>query len=137
MVTMSNVMNIGQAAKQSTLSTKMIRYYEEIGLIEKVRRSDSGYRLYSEQDIKDLNFIRHARDLGFSTQQIKELIQLWQNTNRQSAEVKQMTLKHIETLNQKIEQLQNMVLLLQVSANQCAGDENTDCAILDQLEKGI
>lgn len=129
-------MNIGQAAKQSTLSTKMIRYYEEIGLIEKVRRSDSGYRLYSEQDIKDLNFIRHARDLGFSTQQMKELMGLWKKTDRNSAEVKQMTLKHIENLNQKIKELQTMVLFLQESANQCAGNEQTECAILNQIERG-
>ena len=130
-------MNIGQAAKQSGISTKMIRYYEEIGVLDVARRSASGYRLYSEQDIKDLNFLMHARDLGFSTQQMKELIGLWKNTDRHSAEVKQMTLKHIATLNQKIKELQKMVLFLQVSANQCAGDEQTDCAILDQIEKGI
>ena len=121
-------MNIGQAAKQSGISTKMIRYYEEIGVLDVARRSASGYRLYFEQDIKDLNFLR---------QQMKELIGLWKNTDRHSAEVKQMTLKHIATLNQKIKELQKMVLFLQVSANQCAGDEQTDCAILDQIEKGI
>lgn len=133
---MSHVMNIGEAAKQSGISSKMIRYYEDIGLLEVAQRSASGYRLYAAQDIKDLIFLRHARDLGFSTQQMKELMGLWKKTDRNSAEVKQMTLKHIENLNQKIKELQTMVLFLQESANQCAGNEQTECAILNQIERG-
>ena len=130
-------MNIGQASKQTGISSKMIRYYEEIGLLETAKRSASGYRMYSVQDLKTLNFIRHARDLGFSSEQMKELICLWKNTDRHSAEVKQLTLKHIAELNQKIAQLQDMVNLLQQSAQHCAGDQQADCAILKHIEQGI
>lgn len=129
-------MNIGEAARQSGISSKMIRHYESIGLLEIAQRSASGYRVYSAQDIKTLSFLKHARDLGFSSRQMKELIGLWKNTDRHSAEVKQLTLKHIEVLNQKIIQLQTMVDFLQSSANQCSGDEQTHCAILDHLENG-
>lgn len=102
-------MNIGQAAKSSGISAKMIRYYESIGLLNSAQRTDAGYRVYSEADVKTLSFLRHARDLGFSSEQMKELLGLWKNTDRQSAEVKQLALKHIETLNQKIADLQAMV----------------------------
>lgn len=129
-------MNIGQASKQSGISTKMIRYYEQIGLLDAAKRSDAGYRIYSQQDIKNLCFLRQARDLGFSSKQMKELLDLWQNTDRQSAEVKQLTLEHIETLNQKIAQLQGIVDLLQDSADHCLGDQNAECAILKDLEQG-
>ena len=84
-------MNIGQAAKQSGISAKMIRYYEEIGLLQTPKRTDAGYRMYNEQDIKTLNFIQHSRKLGFSTEQMKELLGLWKNQGRQSDVVKQLT----------------------------------------------
>ena len=80
-------------------------------------------------------FVRQARDLGFSSKQMKELLYLWKNTDRQSADVKQLTLTHIETLNQKIAQLQDIVSSLQISADHCSGDENADCAILKDLEQ--
>ena len=128
-------MNIGQASEQSGISPKMIRYYEQIGLLDTAKRSSSGYRMYSEQNIKNLCFLRQARDLGFSSKQMKDLLYLWKNTDRQSADVKKLTLTHIETLNQKIAQLQDMVSLLQISADHCSGDENADCAILKDLEK--
>ncbi|MGB8808242.1 MAG: MerR family transcriptional regulator, partial [Acinetobacter calcoaceticus] len=102
-------MNIGQASKQSGISAKMIRYYEEIGLLEAAQRSASGYRIYSETHLKTLNFLKHARELGFSSEQMKELISLWKNTDRHSAEVKALTVKHIAELNQKIAHLQEMV----------------------------
>jgi len=129
-------MNIGQASKQSGISTKMIRYYEQIGLLEPSKRSDSGYRIYSERDLKTLVFIKHARDLGFSSEQMKELVSLWKNTDRQSAEVKQLALKHIDELKQRIARFQEMVNLLQTSANYCTGDNSADCAILNHIEKG-
>lgn len=128
-------MNIGQASEQSGISPKMIRYYEQIGLLDTAKRSSSGYRMYSEQNIKNLCFLRQARDLGFSSKQMKDLLYLWKNTDRQSADVKKLTLTHIETLNQKIAQLQDIVSLLQISADHCSGDENADCAILKDLEK--
>ena len=80
-------MNIGEVAKQTGFSAKMIRYYEDIGLIDAAKRTDAGYRIYTEQDVKTLNFIRHARELGFSAEQMKGLISLWKNTDRSSAEV--------------------------------------------------
>lgn len=129
-------MNIGQASERSGISPKMIRYYEQIGLLDTAKRSNSGYRIYSNQDIKNLCFLRQARDLGFSSKQMKELLNLWKNTDRQSADVKKLTLKHIETLNRKIAQLQDMVSLLQISADHCSGNENAECAILEDLEQG-
>ena len=129
-------MNIGQASERSGISPKMIRYYEQIGLLDTAKRSNSGYRIYSNQDIKNLCFLRQARDLGFSSKQMKEWLNLWKNTDRQSADVKKLTLTHIETLNRKIAQLQDMVSLLQISADHCSGNENAECAILEDLEQG-
>ena len=129
-------MNIGQASERSGISPKMIRYYEQIGLLDTAKRSNSGYRIYSNQDIKNLCFLRQARDLGFSSKQMKELLNLWKNTDRQSADVKKLTLTHIETLNRKIAQLQDMVSLLQISADHCSGNENAECTILEDLEQG-
>ncbi|OTG80348.1 Cu(I)-responsive transcriptional regulator [Acinetobacter sp. ANC 4648] len=129
-------MNIGQVSKQSGISSKMIRYYEEIGLIDVAKRSDAGYRIYTEQDLKTLNFIKHARDLGFSSEQMKELISLWKNTGRTSAEVKQLASKHIEALNQKIKTLQEMVDTLQDSVVSCSGDSSSNCTILKHIEHG-
>lgn len=130
-------MNIGQAAKASGISAKMIRYYESIGLLNNAQRTDAGYRIYSEADIKTLSFLRHARDLGFSSEQMKDLLGLWKNQSRQSVEVKSLALKHIQTLNQKIADLQAMVELLQQSVDGCAGNDQADCTILNQIETGM
>lgn len=129
-------MNIGQAAKQSGISAKMIRYYEDIGLLPASKRTDAGYRMYSEDDIKTLKFIQHSRELGFSTEQMKELMGLWKNEGRQSAEVKQLTQKHIDALNKKIADLQAMVSALQQSVDCCAGNQQAECEILNQIEQG-
>lgn len=129
-------MNIGQVSKQSGISSKMIRYYEEIGLMNAVKRSEAGYRIYTDQDLKTLNFVKHARDLGFSSEQMKELISLWKNTGRTSAEVKQLALKHIEDLNKKIKSLQDMVNTLQASVINCSGDLSPNCTILKHIEHG-
>lgn len=96
-----------------------------------------GYRIYSETDLKTLNFLKHARELGFSSEQMKELISLWKNTDRHSAEVKALTVKHIAELKQKIAHLQEMVNILQASADDCCGDQQASCAILDHIEKGV
>ncbi|UUS59014.1 MULTISPECIES: Cu(I)-responsive transcriptional regulator [Acinetobacter] len=130
-------MNIGQAAKASGISAKMIRYYESIGLLNNAQRTDAGYRIYSEADIKTLSFLRHARDLGFSSEQMKDLLGLWKNQSRQSVEVKSLALKHIQTLNQKIADLQAMVEILQQSVDGCAGNDQADCTILNQIETGM
>ena len=130
-------MNIGQAAKASGISAKMIRYYESIGLLNNAQRTDAGYRIYSEADIKTLSFLRHARDLGFSSEQMKDLLGLWKNQSRQSVEVKALALKHIQTLNKKIADLQAMVEILQQSVDGCAGNDQADCTILNQIETGM
>lgn len=129
-------MNIGQAANQSGISAKMIRYYEDIGLVNTVKRTAAGYRIYTEKDLKLLYFIKHSRELGFSSEQIKGLILLWKNNERQSAEVKKLALQHIQDLNQKIKSLQEMVQVLEQATAGCAGNQNSNCSILDKIEQG-
>ena len=128
-----NNINIGQAAKASGVSAKMIRHYEEVGLTPAASRSDSGYRQYSEAEVHSLRFIRHARDLGFSIAQIGELVGLWQNRRRSSSRVKALALAHVAELESKLAKLQAMKDTLQHLAHCCHGDERPDCPILDRL----
>ena len=129
-------MNIGQTAKASGISAKMIRYYESVGLIASADRSDSGYRIYSDRDVQILNFIRRARDLGFKVEDIRDLLKLWKDRTRRSASVKKVALGHIGTLKQKIVELQEMVGTLQALADSCSGDQKSDCPIIEELETG-
>lgn len=129
----SNLYNIGQAAKASGISTKMIRHYEEVGLLPAASRTFSGYRTYNHQDVHMLRFIRHARDLGFSIKQIGDLLSLWRDKNRPSSKVKSLASEHIEMLNQKIQELENMKSALMRLVSCCYGDERPDCPILDEL----
>jgi len=126
-------MNIGQAAELSGVSAKMIRYYEQIGLIPKASRSDAGYRNYSAADTHSLRFIRRSRDLGFSVEQISELLVLWQDRDRASAHVKDMALRHVAGLNGKIAELQSMAQTLAHLADHCHGNDRPDCPILEDL----
>ncbi len=128
-----NSVNIGQAAKLSGVSAKMIRHYEEVGLIPAASRTDSGYRQYNEVDVHSLNFIRHARDLGFSIAQIGELVGLWQNRRRSSSRVKALALAHVAELERKVASLQAMKDTLQHLATSCHGDDRPECPILDRL----
>ncbi|MDK4574664.1 Cu(I)-responsive transcriptional regulator [Kingella kingae] len=128
-------MNISQAAAQTGLSAKQIRDYEKQNLLPETRRSESGYRVYSEQDLQRLRFIRHARDVGFSLAQIRELLALQDNPNRHSRDVKNITVQHITELNQRIESLQSMLHTLQTWHNECSGDEQADCCILAGLNQ--
>lgn len=125
--------NIGNAARLSGISTKMIRHYEEIGLMPKAARTHSGYRTYSESDIHTLRFIRQARDLGFSMKLITELLSLWQNRRRSSSKVKVLALEHINELDNKIREIKAMKSTLALLANQCHGDDRPDCPIIDNL----
>lgn len=127
-------MNIGQASKASGVSAKMIRYYEQTGLIPKADRTGSGYRDYSDTDVHMLRFIRRARDLGFSVAEIGDLLELWRDETRQSAEVKRLAQGHVEELERKIAGLQDMVQTLSVLINACRGDHRPHCPILKQLE---
>ena len=128
-------MNIGEASKATGVTAKMIRYYESIGLMPKVVRTGSGYRVYSESDIHTLRFIRRARDLGFTIDSITKLLKLWQNRNRSSAHVKGVTTEHIGTLRQRITEMEAMVRTLEHLAEYCHGDHRPDCPILDDLAK--
>lgn len=127
-------MNIGQAAKASGLSAKMIRYYEQSGLIPPAGRSPSGYRDYSGNDVHVLRFVRRARDLGFSVAEIDELLGLWRDRARKSADVKRVAERHIEALQARIRHLQEMSDALLELVDCCHGDERPDCPILDRLE---
>ena len=128
-------MNIGAAAKASGVSAKMIRYYEEQGLMVDVKRTDAGYRIYSEQDVQVLCFIKRARDLGFAVEWIKSLLALWQDQHRRSSDVRELAKRHVDELQHKIGQLQQMVGTLQTLIDCCAGDSRPDCPILADLEQ--
>ena len=127
-------MNIGAAAKASGVSAKMIRYYEETGLIPSAARTAAGYRVYSEDDVHRLRFIRRARDLGFSVEGIGELLGLWNDRARHSADVKRLALDHVATLRQKIRELEDMASTLEALAKSCHGNDRPDCPILQELE---
>ena len=126
-------MNIGTAAKASGISAKMIRYYEQIGLIPEAERTASGYREYSDTDVHTLRFIRRARDLGFSVAEIGELLSLWRDRDRQSGDVKRIALQHIGDLRSRIAEMEGMVDTLATLADACAGDHRPDCPILGDL----
>ncbi len=129
-------MNIGQAAKATGISAKMIRYYEDSGLIGPVARTDAGYRVYGPRDIHALGFIKRSRDMGFSVERIGELLQLWRDRSRHSADVKRMALEHVAVLRRRIAELQDMVSTVQALADCCAGDERPDCPILSDIATG-
>ena len=129
----SNPLNIGQAAEASGVSAKMIRHYEDIGLIPKVARTQAGYRLYREADVHNLRFIRRARDLGFSMKEIKTLLGLWDNRRRASADVKRLAMKHVEELDARIAEMQAVRRTLAQLAHDCHGDNRPECPILDDL----
>jgi len=133
---MMDAMNIGQAAKASGVSAKMIRHYEEIGLLPAAARTDAGYRQYRDSDVHTLRFIRHARDLGFSLPEIGELVGLWQNRKRPSRRVKALAEAHIQELEQKAQELLAMKATLQHLVQCCHGDDRPDCPILDSLAGG-
>ena len=128
-------MNIGQAATASGISAKMIRHYEEVGLVRPPKRTASNYRTYSASDVHVLRFVKRARALGFSMANIKELLALWQNKSRPSASVKKIAGGHIADLKRKIAETQSMVVALEHLAHHCHGDERPECPILDDLAR--
>ncbi|KKB77480.1 hypothetical protein VW35_15165 [Devosia soli] len=129
-------MNIGQASKASGVSSKMIRYYESIGLITAPSRTEAGYRVYSQNDIHALRFISRARDLGFSIDQMGDLLALWRDRSRASADVKAIALEHVRILDEKAKALKAMSDTLRNLAAHCHGDDRPDCPILEGFAQG-
>lgn len=129
-------MNIGQAAKASGVSAKMLRYYESVGLLAKAGRTEAGYRVYSEADVRTLRFVRRARDLGLPLDRIKLLIGLWQDQDRASADVKRIATEHAAELRAKIAELTRMCEALEGMADACHGDHRPECPILDDIAEG-
>lgn len=126
-------MNIGEASARSGISAKMIRHYETLGLILPAARNESNYRDFSEKDVNDLRFIRRARLLNFSMEEIGRLLSLWRDGTRPSREVKAMAEKHLEALDARIQEMQAMADTLRHLAHACAGDDRPDCPILEDL----
>jgi Cu(I)-responsive transcriptional regulator len=126
-------MNIGEAAEAAGVSAKMIRHYEQIGLIATAARTDSGYRQYSERDVSVLRFIRQSRRLGFSMQQIADLLGLWSNRRRASRKVKEVAQQHLAELELKMREMAEMKTALERLVASCHGSDDPHCAILDQL----
>lgn len=126
-------MNIGEAARHSGVSAKMVRHYESLGLLPEVQRTDAGYRQYTDKEVHTLRFIRRARDLGFGMAEIAELLSLWQNRRRPSASVKKIASGHVAALEAKLAEMAAMRDTLAHLVHCCSGDQRPDCPILDEL----
>lgn len=129
-------MNIGAAAARSGVPAKTIRYYESVGLIPSAGRTASGYRVYDERDVQTLRFVRRARSLGFSVEEVAGLLALWQDRARASAEVRALAAGHIGDIDAKIAELQSIRATLASLVERCHGDDRPDCPILDELAAG-
>lgn len=128
-------MNIGEAAAATGVSAKMIRHYESVALLPPASRTEAGYRQYGERDVHTLRFIRHARDLGFSIEQIRGLLGLWLDRSRSSRQVKALAQVHLDELQAKLDEIQAMKTVLEQLVGCCHGDERPDCPILEGLAK--
>lgn len=133
---MTRSMNIGDAAKAAGVSAKMIRHYEQIGLVPEAGRTDAGYRQYGERDISVLRFVRQSRSLGFSMRQIADLLSLWSNRGRASREVKDVAKRHLTDLAEKMREMAEMKAGLERLVASCHGSDDPHCAILEQLAAG-
>jgi MerR family copper efflux transcriptional regulator len=129
------LLDIGRAAKATGVSVKMIRHYESIGLLPDVPRTFANYRVYGPSQIHVLRFIKRARTLGFSMEDIKELVSLWQNRSRSSASVKKIASKHTDALKRKIGELEAMVDSLEHLSKHCHGDHRPECPIIEDFAK--
>jgi Cu(I)-responsive transcriptional regulator len=133
---MNTLMNIGEAASAAGVSAKMIRHYEQIGLLPAAERSEAGYRLYGEREVSVLRFVRQSRRLGFSVAQVAELIGLWSDSRRSSREVKAVAQRHLADLEDKRREIEQMMDGLSELVEACHGDDQPHCAILDTLSRG-
>ncbi len=130
---MNTTMNIGEAAKASGVSAKMIRHYERVRLFPEAARTDSGYRQYTDKEVSTLRFIRQSRDLGFSIERIRDLLALWQNRKRPSRQVRALAQAHLDELDGKLKELQAMKATLEHLVHCCHGDDRPDCPIIETL----
>ena len=130
-------MNIGQASKASGVSAKMIRYYEQIGLLPEADRRESGYRDYGTPDIHRLTFVRRARDLGFSMDQIRELLGLWSDSGRSDAEIRAVASAHVKELEAQARKLQAMIGSLNHLIGACKRGDRPHCPIIVELGGGL
>ncbi len=126
-------MNIGEVAQRSGVPAKTIRYYESIGLIQPAERTAGGYRIYNGRDLKTLQFIQRSRNLGFSVKQVGELLALWQDRGRNSADVKAVARVHLSEIDKRMAELKEMRDTLEDLFHRCHGDERPDCPILNDL----
>jgi MerR family copper efflux transcriptional regulator len=129
------LLDIGRASKASGVSVKMIRHYESIGLLKNIARTYANYRVYSDSDVHTLRFIKRARTLGFSIEDIQTLLSLWQNKSRSSAAVKKIAGAHMDVLKRRIAEMQSMVATLEHLTQHCHGDHRPDCPILEDLAR--
>ena len=125
--------NISEASKESGVSAKMIRHYEQIGLMPEANRTDANYRIFNQSDIHTLLFIKRARSLGFSMKKIATLLSLYHDKNRSIAEVKSLAQEHIKELEESMAKMQEMLNVLSKLAHHCHGDERPDCPILEGI----
>jgi MerR family transcriptional regulator, copper efflux regulator len=125
--------NIGEAARASGVSAKMIRHYESLGLLPEPQRTAAGYRVYDDNEVHTLRFIRRARDLGFPMKEVERLLGLWRNRRRASADVRKVAQQHIVDLDRRIAELKEMRRTLEHLVHHCRGDHRPDCPILDDL----
>ncbi len=129
----SHVMNIGQASAASGVSAKMIRYYESVSLIRPAGRTAAGYRRYDESDIRTLRFLKRARGLGFSVEQMRDLLALWRDEGRSKAEVMELALSHAEALEAKAREINEITTALRDLARRCQINDEPGCIIIDEL----
>lgn len=133
---MKFALTIGDASRESGVSAKMIRYYERVGLIPPADRTSGNYRTFDEHDLHRLRFIRRARGLGFSVDQIARLLGLWQDRQRCSSDVKALANRHLDDLNQRIAEMVSIRDVLKELVDHCQGDQRPDCPILAEIEAG-
>ena len=126
-------MKIGQLSEQTHCKVETIRYYERIGLLPAPARSDGGYRIYDESHLKRLSFIRRSRELGFTIDEIRALLNLVDGGGYTCSDVKTITMGHVASIRQKIADLRKLEKTLSRIASQCAGDATPECPIIDAL----
>jgi len=130
-------MNIGEVAKATGIPAKTIRYYESVGLVGRPARTAGNYRVYGGREIQTLRFVQRARHLGFSIKEIANLLALWHDRERASAEVRALAVAHLEEIGRRLAELQSMQATLRHLVEECHGDARPDCPIIDELATGV